>query len=432
MADLTLLGQGQEALRLLDAHQPLQATMICRRILESFPKHIGTYVILGQILAQTRRADEALDLFQRVLGADPENLAAFTQMAGIYEQRGQVQEAVWHWQRAFELSPGNQQVRDALQRLVATNEMEISEPFKLTRAALARVYLRGQLYAQAVRELSDLVRMDPQRYDLRAALVEALERVGQHEAAAVAARSIIDALPYCLKANLVLGKNWLNTEQDQEARALLQRAQALDPENRVAYSLFGARSPLPLRIPRLPFKDEDAEPIELPYLVDDEEIVAESVTIDAQAEFAGPDSTIDSTGAAWAEPEAAWWPPTAEPQAVDAQDKPVAPPMPLPPDETATADMPEKMSLIDVQEQYLLEHSEDYQARLDLARSLRDMGRMDQAMRHYRILVEEGYEVLAAVVRDLELLSRLHPGTQAIDSVLASAHERDKRVPPTR
>ena len=56
MADLTLLGQGQEALRLLDARQPLQAAAICRRILASFPKHIDTYVILGRILVQTEPA----------------------------------------------------------------------------------------------------------------------------------------------------------------------------------------------------------------------------------------------------------------------------------------------------------------------------------------------------------------------------------------
>jgi tetratricopeptide (TPR) repeat protein len=440
MADLTLLGQGQEALRLLDARQPLQATAICHRILESFPKHVDTYVILGQIFAQTSRHEEALDLFRRVLGADPENLRAYVHMAGTYEQWGQTREALWHWQRAFELMPALQETRDGLQRLTAEIDPAVPVHLELTRAALARTYLRGQLYGQAIRELSDLVSTDPQRYDLRAALVEALERGGQYDAAAVAAQSLLNELPYCLKANLILGRIWLNTEQDQQARTLLQRAQALDPENRVAYSLFGAKSPLPLRIPRLPFRETDAEPVELPYLVDDEEVVAESVIIDAQAGVAEPESVTDETASTEGtfEPASAWRRPTQidhqpapAPGAASAEQREVSAASSTDRlEETLTPVIPEKMSLIDVQEQYLVEHSEDHQARLDLARHLRDMGHLDQALKHYQILVEGSYEALPTTVHDLELLSRLYPGTQAIDDVLLSAHEREKRVPP--
>jgi tetratricopeptide (TPR) repeat protein len=440
MADLTLLGQGQEALRLLDARQPLQAAAICRRILTSFPKHIDTYVVLGRVLVQTSRHEEALDLFWRVLGADPENVGAYIQVAGIHERWGQIQDAVWHWQRAFELMPGNQEVRDALQRLLPSNGLAITDPFELTRAALARVYLRGQLYRQAIRELGELVSLDPQRYDLRAALVEALERGGSYDAAGVAAQSLLDELPYCLKANLVLGKVWLNTSKDDQARSLLQRAQMLDPENRVAYALFGARSPLPLRIPRLPFAESDAEPIELPYLVDDEEIVAESFIIDAQAEpveTEQPQDDTDPTEGAF-EPAPEWQPPAPKdlhfgPQTSTAKQwaQPDVETWVDSAEGASTPDIPERMSLIDVQKQYLLDHSEDQQARLDLARRLRDMGYLDQAMQHYQVLVEESYEVLPAVIHDLELLARIYPGTQSIDDVLLGAHEREKRLPPS-
>lgn len=434
MADLTLLGQGQEALRLLDARQPLQAAAVCRRILTSFPKHIDTYVILGRILAQTSRHEEAFGLFQRVLGADPENLDTYIELAGLYERWGQVQEALWHWQRAFELMPGNQVVRHALERLTSRGGPVATNPFVLTRAALARVYLRGQSYGQAARELSELVSAEPQRYDLRAALVEALERAGSYDAATIAAQSLLEELPYCLKANLVLGKVWLNTAKDDQARVLLQRAQMLDPENRVAHALFGARSPLPLRIPRLPFKESDAEPIELPYLVDDEDIVAESIIIDGQA---GPVESETTPSAS--EPAREWQPPetraderAAEPQFTQ-EEKGSGPSKGFDQDRrttSATPEMPTKMSLIDVQRQYLLEHADDHQARLDLARQFRDMGYLDEAMQQYQILVEASYEVLPAVVHDLELLARLYPSTPSIENVLVGARERDKRVPP--
>ena len=337
--------------------------------------------------------------------------------------------------------PNHQAVRDAVQRLSPKSEFATPNPFELTRAALARVYLRGQLYRQAVRELGELVGVDPQRYDLRAALVEALERGGLYDAAGVAAQSLLVELPYCLKANLVLGRVWLNTAKDDDARALLQRAQMLDPENRVAHSLFGTRSPLPPRIPRLPLQESDTEPIELPYLVDDEEIVAESVIIDAQSEPVETQQTEDRTDRTrdTFEPPPEWRPP-APPErqpAIESRESPTLQELTVATGasqdvlkETSVPDIPQKMSLIDVQKQYLLDHSDDHQARLDLARHLRDIGALDQALREYRILVEASYEVLPGVVHDLELLARLHPETQAIDDVLCSAHEREKRVPP--
>jgi len=99
-------------------------------------------------------------------------------------------------------------------------------------------------------------------------------------------------------------------------------------------------------------------------------------------------------------------------------------------DEVASMGIPEKMSLIDVQRQYLAEHPDDCQARLDLARRLRDMGQLDQAAAQYQACIEGGYEVLPAVMRDLELLARLYPGTQSIDDALRNASERERRVPP--
>jgi Flp pilus assembly protein TadD len=279
MADLTLRGQSEEALSLARAGQPTEAIAIARRILKTFPKHVGTYALLGQLCLETGAHEEAANFFRRVLSVDPEHTLSYASLAVIYEERGLLEEALWQMERAWELSPANGEIRQELQRLRGARTLSEEKRLKMTRAGLARTYMRGQLYAKAIGELRELVSAESFRVDLRVALAEALWRDGRAEDARVVCQGLLSELPNCLKANLILGQMWLNTDQDEQARAVLQRAQALDPENTAAQALFGSRSPLPPRPARLPLRDEDNPPLELPYLLDDEEGVVETVII---------------------------------------------------------------------------------------------------------------------------------------------------------
>jgi tetratricopeptide (TPR) repeat protein len=440
MADLTLRGQCEEALRLLRSGEPTGATAIGRRILQAFPKHVGTYSLLGQTCLLLGAHEEAANLFRRVLSADPEHILAHASLAAIYEERGLLEEALWQLERASELSPGNQEIRRELRRLYTERGLTLPARLKPTRAALARTYLRGQLYPKAVGELRELVTAEGYRYDLRVALAEALWRDGRHEEAGSVAQSILAELPNCLKANLILGQVWLHTEHDEEARALLQRAQALDPENSTAQALFGARSPLPPRMARLPVREEDAPPVELPYLVDDEDVVSESRVIEGQAGKLSsndtPEETLASEEAAKAStPEAPLDEPKGESQLYDASPagwSVFAPSAPANvPDVGAfqKSDDEEGLSLIDVRRHYVAEHPDDHQARLDLARRLCGIGDVTQATKHYSHLVQEDFGTLPAVIRDLELLKRLYPSITTFDELLRAAHLRESRKP---
>lgn len=291
MADLTLRGQSEEALARLRAGRPREALAIARRILQTFNKHVGTYGIVAQAYLALGEHELAAAFFRRVLSVDPEHVLSYISMAAIHEARGSKEEAMWHLERAYELAPSNAEVRQKLNHLYIERSILPTARAKMTRAALARTYLRGQLYGAAIKELRELARADPMRFDLRVALAEALWRDGRVEDAAVVCQGILHELPNCLKANLILGQLWLNTDQDESARIFLQRAQTLDPDNVAAQALFGARSPLPPRTARLPFRVEDAPPVELPYLVDDEGLV-ESVVIEGQANML-PDTPQD-------------------------------------------------------------------------------------------------------------------------------------------
>ena len=359
MADLTLRGQYEEARRDLRGGNLRTALATCRRILGAFPRHVASYRLLGEIYLELGHYQRSADAFRRVLSADPEDTLAYAGLGAIYEERGAQEEAIWHWERAFELSPGNDQVRESLRGLYARRILDTPARLKLDRAALARLYLRGRLYAKAAAELRSLLIRETQRPDLGLALAEALWREGQIEPASVACQRVLDVLPNCLKANLILGHIWLHTRREDPARVLLQRAQTLDPDNMVAQRLMGANSALPPRATRLPMDGELLPPLQLPYLMADDE---------------SPPAALPAGPVAAGEPEVR----TAA-QAMEARH------------------------------------------RLSLARRYSGVGQMDRALEQYAGLVTPEESLLPLVVADLEALAERLPERTDLGELLATA-----------
>ena len=214
-----------------------------KQILEHYPKHVATYRLLGEATLEAGHYDHAEDMFRRVLSADTENLLAWVGLSEVYNQRGDLDAAVWHMERAFELSSDAEVIGEQLRHLYGRQRGVELQKIELTRGALARLYLKGDLLSRAISELSALVEEYPERVDLSIALAEALWRDGQRLKASEVCQQILDSLPHCLKANLILGEIWVSSGRE-EAQMYLRRAEALDPEGLVAQQLFGSASPL--------------------------------------------------------------------------------------------------------------------------------------------------------------------------------------------
>lgn len=379
MADLTLKSQYERLLALSEAAQHQEALEVGRRILRVFPKFVRAYAALGQVHLEMGRQLEAAQLFRRVLSADPEHAGAYGCLGAIYEAQGLPDEAFWQLQRAVELDPAHQGYRQILKRVARSRGVAIDR-LKMTRGGLARTYLRGQLYGRAVAELRDALADEPYRLDLQAALAEALWRLGQPlQAAEVCERLRVD-LPYCLKANLILGQVWLGTERDAEARACLQRAQALDPDNDLAQVLLGETSPLPPRAARLPFTLEHTDARDLGEIFPADEgeeeppPIIEGVARRPEPAFLAP---------RWVQPAPASTSPAWQPVQVGSA-----------------------------------AHEKDEMARLSMARALRDRGMLPEALAQYAPLAGGAPEVLREAAHDLELLARLYPAHEKLLNLL--------------
>jgi tetratricopeptide (TPR) repeat protein len=242
-----------------------KAVAICQHILRYYPKYVEAYRLLGEAYLEKGDYSEAEDSFRRVLSADPEDFTARIGLSIIYDERGSLEEAIWQMERAFELLPGNAEVRSELRRLYKRYDGVERPKIGLTTGALGRLYARGELLEEAIEELGKLLEKKPELIDVQLALAEALWRSEQRLEAAEVCSDILEKLPNCLKANLILGEIWINRGYREEGEAHLMVAQALDPENEIAQELFGPSSPLPLRtvkIPRFDFEEADIEEVE--------------------------------------------------------------------------------------------------------------------------------------------------------------------------
>jgi tetratricopeptide (TPR) repeat protein len=243
MAEISLQDYYEQVEDMIDQGRYAQAVAHGKHILETYPKCVAGYRLLGRAMLEARRDDDALDMFLRVLSADPEDMLSWVALSEIYDRRDELEASIWCLERAFELSVDNQLVGEELRQLYGRRDGVEPERVELTRGALARLYLKGDLLSRSVSEFRTLLDEQPDRVDLEVAFAQALWRNEQRLEASEVCQRILDKLPYCLKANLLLGEIWVNSGRE-EGQAYLRRAEALDPQNAMAQTLFGDASPL--------------------------------------------------------------------------------------------------------------------------------------------------------------------------------------------
>jgi len=267
MAEIRLHEYVREMKQMIEEGRYDEVTTHGRYILEHYPKYLEVYRVLGEAMLEAGHENQAEDMFLRVLSGDPENFVAHAGLSVIYDRRNDLDKAIWYMERAFELAPDNPAIRNELRHLYGRKTGVEPGRLDLTRAGLARLYIRGGHYRRAIEELRALLEEEPDRVDLQVALAEALWRNDQRVQAEEVCLDILERLPLCLKANLILGEIYTRTGRE-EGKECLARAEALDPENQIAAALLGDRSPLPFRevlIERLEYAPPEAErPVWMP------------------------------------------------------------------------------------------------------------------------------------------------------------------------
>lgn len=219
-----------------------EAMANCQNILTYFPEALEAQRLLGEVYLAQGQMDEAQQTFEWVLTNDPENVIVYCDRALISERTSDIDTALDCYQQAYELSRGNANIRQEFNQLSARVGQQ---EFMFSRAGLARLYMRGDLLTQAMQEWDAVLAISPERLDARLGLMETYWREGLYNKAETIAQQLLEEIPTCLKALLFLA-HITSISHLQQARELLRRAEALDPDLTMAQEIFAdlvARQP---------------------------------------------------------------------------------------------------------------------------------------------------------------------------------------------
>ena len=228
MAKVSLRAYNREIEAMIDRGHLEEAIAHCQHILKTFPKHLETYRLLGKSYLEAKRHNEAIDIFSRVLVAEPSDFVAQVGMSIIRDEQGKLDDAIWHMERAFETQPSNAAIQGELQRLYGRRDGVQPPRIRMTRGALAHMYMQGELFPQVIAETRGVLEEDAGRTDMQSLLAKAYFKSGQKNDAADAASNVLKRYPYCLDANRVLTEI-LGSDRPESADVYRRRVFELDP-----------------------------------------------------------------------------------------------------------------------------------------------------------------------------------------------------------
>lgn len=229
MAKISLRSYRNEIDKLIERGQFDEAIGHSKYILKQFPKYIDIYRLLGKAYLETQKYSEAADILQRVLSVIPDDFISQIGMSIITEDEGNLDAALFHMERAFEIQPSNIAVQDELRRLYGRRDGIEPPKVRLTQGALVRMYLRGELYPQAIAEARAALAENSQRIDLEVILARLYYLSNQKVESIEVCSRLVSRLPYCYEANRILAEVLPSTSRAEDAKTYLQRVIALDP-----------------------------------------------------------------------------------------------------------------------------------------------------------------------------------------------------------
>jgi tetratricopeptide (TPR) repeat protein len=223
---------------LLEQGKASEAADHCRQILMSFPKHIQTYRLFGEASLELDRYQEASEIFKRLLSSVPDDYIAHIGMSVISEEFSKPDTAIWHMSRAYELQPYNLTIQNELRRLYSLRDGIEIRKLSLTRPALARMYARGNLYPQAIAELTSILTDQPERLDLMILLADLRQRTGATQEAVILAHTVLEKLPYCLQAIRLLVEILPGISSPIDLNEIIHKYNDLDPYTRYLDDIY--------------------------------------------------------------------------------------------------------------------------------------------------------------------------------------------------
>jgi tetratricopeptide (TPR) repeat protein len=229
MPKISLRAYNREISNLIDRGQTDEAVAHCQYILQTYPKHLESYRLLGKAYLEAHHYSEAVDIFQRVLAVVPDDFITHVGMSIIRNDENNLDAAIWHMERAFEVQPSNQAIQDELKHLYGHRDGQEPQKIRLTRGALCRMYARGNQTRQAIAEIKSILTETPDRLDIEVLLARMYYLSSMTNEAVDLSRKILEKLPFCYDTNRLMIEILLGLKKVKETDPYRQKLIALDP-----------------------------------------------------------------------------------------------------------------------------------------------------------------------------------------------------------
>jgi tetratricopeptide (TPR) repeat protein len=224
----------EQAQKAIDGGNYSQAIDTCRRVLGQFPEFAAAHRLMGEAHLEQGEPEAAREAFYQTLLRDPQSIPAHVGLGMIASEAGESEAgeseaALAHFQVAWEIDPRRRDLREHVTRL--SREVYGAEGrLFLTRAALASLHFHAGRWSRAITESSQVLQEHENRVDVQIRLAEALWRFGDDEHAERLCSAILDTLPSAVVPLLILADVRRRQGRSDEARGLLERARAIDPD----------------------------------------------------------------------------------------------------------------------------------------------------------------------------------------------------------
>ncbi|MCB9144174.1 MAG: tetratricopeptide repeat protein [Anaerolineales bacterium] len=261
MAKVSLRIYNREIENLIDQGHTNEAIAHCRHILQTFPKHLETYRMLGKAYLEARRYGEAIEIFNRLLMAVPDDFVAHVGLSIIRDEEKKLDDAIWHMERAFEVQSSNPAIQAELQKLYGRRDGMVPPKVRMTRGALARIYVLGELYPQAISEIRSVLAEDPQRVDMQVLLAHSYYKSGQRADATDICNQLLKRYAYFFDANRIMVELITASAAAETTQVYRARIAELDPySNFVKGSIFQTNEvpDASINLERLEYSSEEA------------------------------------------------------------------------------------------------------------------------------------------------------------------------------
>lgn len=219
----------------IQAGRPGEALRQCDLLLGTHPRWLEAQRLKARALVALNQLPPAAQLLDGIIACNPEDEQVYSDRAYLTLRQGEPLGALAWYRRACEVARDNAALRATHNQLAAQLRRP---PYTPSHTGLARLYLRGELFAYALREWDLALQANPNRLDAQIGLAETHWRMGNATRSREICRYILRFMPNCLKPLLLLVYFELDAGNTEEAQRLTALVAEMDPEQRVAGELF--------------------------------------------------------------------------------------------------------------------------------------------------------------------------------------------------